>query len=157
MYQWSRVGRLKRAKFPSLKGGGHTFGGGAGAGALACTAGRLLCDTYLSARCAALPCNGVQSSRAQASPSGSTRPAAVPVQSAGTHETRTPADFLLRPSACRLQDNQSHQALQRGLTFCRSYARELTKAVEYTLASECLTEASPAAILNVLPFLLLGS
>lgn len=60
VYQWSRVGRLKRAKFPSLKGGGHTFGGGAGAGALACTAGRLLCDTYLSARCAAHRAMGFQ-------------------------------------------------------------------------------------------------
>lgn len=48
--QWSRVGRLKRAAFPSLAGGGHTFGGGAGAGLLAALAGRLLCDTYLGAR-----------------------------------------------------------------------------------------------------------
>ncbi len=56
VFQWSRIGRLKRTKFPSLKGGGHTFGGGAGAGALACIAGRLLCDTYLSARCVAASC-----------------------------------------------------------------------------------------------------
>ena len=28
---WSSLGRLKRSKFPSLGGGGHTFGGGAGA------------------------------------------------------------------------------------------------------------------------------
>ena len=47
---WSRVGRLKRAAFPSLAGGGHTFGGGAGAGLLGALAGRLLCDTYLGAR-----------------------------------------------------------------------------------------------------------
>ena len=47
---WSRIGRLKRSKFPSLTGGGHTFGGGAGAGLLSATAGRLLCDTYLGAR-----------------------------------------------------------------------------------------------------------
>lgn len=47
---WSRVGRLKRSKFPSLAGGGHVFGGGAGAGLLSATAGRLLCDTYLGAR-----------------------------------------------------------------------------------------------------------
>ncbi|KAL3140237.1 hypothetical protein ABBQ38_004511 [Trebouxia sp. C0009 RCD-2024] len=47
---WSRVGRLKRSKFPSLGGGGHTFGGGAGAGVMTVLAGRLLCDTYLSAR-----------------------------------------------------------------------------------------------------------
>lgn len=44
------MGRLKRSKFPSLAGGGHTFGGGAGAGLLSATAGRLLCDTYLGAR-----------------------------------------------------------------------------------------------------------
>jgi len=44
------VGRLKRSRFPSLAGGGHTFGGGAGAGLLAAMAGRLLCDTYLGAR-----------------------------------------------------------------------------------------------------------
>lgn len=48
--QWSRIGRLKREAFPKLTGGGHTFGGGAGAGALKTLAGRLLCDTYLSAR-----------------------------------------------------------------------------------------------------------
>ena len=48
--QWSRIGRLKRDAFPKLTGGGHTFGGGAGAGALKTLAGRLLCDTYLSAR-----------------------------------------------------------------------------------------------------------
>ncbi|KAK9841868.1 hypothetical protein WJX81_008187 [Elliptochloris bilobata] len=47
---WSRIGRLKRSKLPSLAGGGHTFGGGAGAGLLSATAGRLLCDTYLGAR-----------------------------------------------------------------------------------------------------------
>ena len=47
---WSRIGRLKRTTFPKLTGGGHTFGGGAGAGALKTLAGRLLCDTYLSAR-----------------------------------------------------------------------------------------------------------
>ncbi|DBA99385.1 TPA: hypothetical protein ACH3X3_011985 [Trebouxia sp. C0006] len=47
---WSRVGRLKRSKFPFLGGGGHTFGGGAGAGVMTVLAGRLLCDTYLSAR-----------------------------------------------------------------------------------------------------------
>ncbi len=50
MPQWSRIGRLKREAFPKLTGGGHTFGGGAGAGALKTLAGRLLCDTYLSAR-----------------------------------------------------------------------------------------------------------
>jgi hypothetical protein len=36
---WSRVGRLKRSKFPSLGGGGHTFGGGAGAGLMTVLAG----------------------------------------------------------------------------------------------------------------------
>ncbi len=36
--------------FPQLTGGGHSFGGGASAGALSVIAGRLLCDTYLSAR-----------------------------------------------------------------------------------------------------------
>eukprot|EP00854_Cymbomonas_tetramitiformis_P021355 gene21355-25665_t len=47
---WSRLGRLRRTKMPNLNGGGGQFGGGAGAGALSCLAGRLLCDTYLSAR-----------------------------------------------------------------------------------------------------------
>lgn len=37
---WSRVGRLKRSKFPSLGGGGHTFGGGAGAGVMTVLAGQ---------------------------------------------------------------------------------------------------------------------
>lgn len=27
---WSSLGRLKRGRFPSLSGGGHSFGGGAG-------------------------------------------------------------------------------------------------------------------------------
>ena len=48
--QWSRIGRLKRSSFPNLGGGGHTFGGGAGAGMMSAIAGRLLCDTYLGAR-----------------------------------------------------------------------------------------------------------
>ena len=48
--QWSRIGRLKRSTFPNLGGGGHTFGGGAGAGMMSAIAGRLLCDTYLGAR-----------------------------------------------------------------------------------------------------------
>ncbi|KAL6757111.1 hypothetical protein V8C86DRAFT_3135851 [Haematococcus lacustris] len=47
---WSRLGRLKRSSFPKLTGGGQAFGGGASAGALSVLAGRLLCDTYLSAR-----------------------------------------------------------------------------------------------------------
>ena len=47
---WSRVGRLKRNRFPNLGGGGNSYGGGAGLGALSCLAGRLLADTYLSAR-----------------------------------------------------------------------------------------------------------
>ena len=47
---WSRVGRLKRTRFPNLGGGGNAYGGGAGLGALSCLAGRLLADTYLSAR-----------------------------------------------------------------------------------------------------------
>ncbi|GLC52568.1 hypothetical protein PLESTB_000644200 [Pleodorina starrii] len=47
---WSRIGRVKKTEFPRLTGGGHTFGGGAGAGAMSTIAGRLLCDTYLSAR-----------------------------------------------------------------------------------------------------------
>lgn len=47
---WSRVGRLKRTRFPNLGGGGQSYGGGAGLGALSCMAGRLLADTYLSAR-----------------------------------------------------------------------------------------------------------
>ncbi len=47
---WSSLGRLKRLKFPSLGGGGGSFGGGAGPGAMSVVAGRLICDTYLSAR-----------------------------------------------------------------------------------------------------------
>ncbi|PSC73303.1 DNA polymerase alpha catalytic subunit [Micractinium conductrix] len=47
---WSSLGRLKRSRFPNLGGGGHQFGGGAGAGVLSVVAGRLLCDTYLAAR-----------------------------------------------------------------------------------------------------------
>ncbi|PRW60975.1 DNA polymerase alpha catalytic subunit [Chlorella sorokiniana] len=47
---WSSLGRLKRSRFPNLGGGGHQFGGGAGAGALSVVAGRLVCDTYLAAR-----------------------------------------------------------------------------------------------------------
>jgi hypothetical protein len=35
---------------PRLTGGGATFGAGAGPGAMACIAGRLLCDTYVSSR-----------------------------------------------------------------------------------------------------------
>ena len=50
MPHWSSLGRLKRSRFPNLGGGGHAFGGGAGPGALSAVAGRLLCDTYLSAR-----------------------------------------------------------------------------------------------------------
>lgn len=48
--QWSRVGRLRRSTFPSLGGGGGSFGGGAGPGLLPAMAGRLICDTYLGAR-----------------------------------------------------------------------------------------------------------
>ncbi len=47
---WSRIGRVKKTEFPRLTGGGHTFGGGAGAGVMSTVAGRLLCDTYLAAR-----------------------------------------------------------------------------------------------------------
>eukprot|EP00878_Enallax_costatus_P030257 GHUV01032931.1.p1 GENE.GHUV01032931.1~~GHUV01032931.1.p1 ORF type:complete len:599 (+),score=236.51 GHUV01032931.1:1003-2799(+) len=47
---WSRLGRLRRSNYPKLTGGGHTFGGGAGPGVMSVLAGRLLCDTYLSAR-----------------------------------------------------------------------------------------------------------
>ncbi|GMH42291.1 hypothetical protein BSKO_10210 [Bryopsis sp. KO-2023] len=48
--QWSRLGRLKRQKYPSFSGGGQVFGGGAGPGVLSVLAGRLLCDTYIAAR-----------------------------------------------------------------------------------------------------------
>jgi DNA polymerase alpha subunit A len=47
---WSRVGRLKRNTMPRLTGGGHAFGGGAPPGVVACLAGRLLADTYVSSR-----------------------------------------------------------------------------------------------------------
>ena len=36
---WSRIGRLRRTRFPNLGGGGQSFGGGAGLGALSCLAG----------------------------------------------------------------------------------------------------------------------
>jgi DNA polymerase alpha subunit A len=48
---WSRVGRLKRTRFPNLNGGGGGGGGGgASLGAMSCVAGRLLADTYLASR-----------------------------------------------------------------------------------------------------------
>ncbi|CAM6100645.1 unnamed protein product [Calypogeia fissa] len=47
---WSKIGRLRRSQMPRLTGGGNTFGSGAGPGHMACIAGRLLCDTYLSSR-----------------------------------------------------------------------------------------------------------
>ena len=47
---WSRLGKLKRQKCPSLSGGGGSFGGGAGPGLLSVMAGVLLADTYLAAR-----------------------------------------------------------------------------------------------------------
>lgn len=49
--QWSRIGRLRRTKFPHLgSGGGSMYGGGASPGVQAAVAGRLVCDTYLSSR-----------------------------------------------------------------------------------------------------------
>ena len=47
---WSRIGRLRRARMPNLSGGGNVFGGGASPGVLLATAGRLICDTYLSSK-----------------------------------------------------------------------------------------------------------
>ncbi|KAL3682848.1 hypothetical protein R1sor_000870 [Riccia sorocarpa] len=47
---WSKIGRLRRSQMPKLGGNGNTFGSGAGPGAMACIAGRLLCDTYISSR-----------------------------------------------------------------------------------------------------------
>ena len=48
---WSRIGRLKRTRFPNISGGNQgSYGGGASIGALSCMSGRLLADTYLSAR-----------------------------------------------------------------------------------------------------------
>jgi len=47
---WSALGRFKRARFPTLTGGGHVFGGGASPGVMTCLAGRLLVDTYTCAR-----------------------------------------------------------------------------------------------------------
>lgn len=49
--QWSRIGRLRRVKFPHLgSGGGGMYGGGASPGVQIAMAGRLVCDTYLSSR-----------------------------------------------------------------------------------------------------------
>lgn len=50
VHNWSCIGRLKRTRMPKLGGGGDKYGGGAGPGIMMVTAGRLLCDTYLSAR-----------------------------------------------------------------------------------------------------------
>ncbi|KAL2611548.1 hypothetical protein R1flu_023240 [Riccia fluitans] len=47
---WSKIGRLKRSQMPKLGGNGNSFGSGAGPGTMACIAGRLLCDTYISSR-----------------------------------------------------------------------------------------------------------
>jgi hypothetical protein len=108
VYQWSRVGRLKRARFPSLKGGGHTFGGGAGAGALACTAGRLLCDTYLSARCAVPLRNGLQVLGLHFSCSACALLCSLrrPLRPMGLPDI---AVLLLQASNCRLSGNSTQQ------------------------------------------------
>ena len=47
---WSRIGRMQRKKMPNINGTGGAYGGGASIGALQCLAGRLLADTYLSAK-----------------------------------------------------------------------------------------------------------
>ena len=47
---WSRIGRMKRTRMPNLNGSGGAYGGGASIGAMQCIAGRLLADTYLSAK-----------------------------------------------------------------------------------------------------------
>ena len=47
---WSRIGRMKRTRMPNINGTGGAYGGGASMGALQCLAGRLLADTYLSAK-----------------------------------------------------------------------------------------------------------
>ena len=47
---WSRIGRMKRTRMPNINGSGGAYGGGASMGALQCLAGRLLADTYLSAK-----------------------------------------------------------------------------------------------------------
>ncbi|GLJ35374.1 hypothetical protein SUGI_0711430 [Cryptomeria japonica] len=47
---WSKIGRLKRSIMPKLSKGNNSSGMGATPGLMACIAGRLLCDTYLSAR-----------------------------------------------------------------------------------------------------------
>ena len=48
---WSRIGRLRRSKFPKLGApGSSTFGSGASPALMSCVAGRLLCDTYLGAK-----------------------------------------------------------------------------------------------------------
>ena len=47
---WSRVGRLRRAKCPNLGSGGGAYGGGASQGLLNVMAGVLLGDTYVAAR-----------------------------------------------------------------------------------------------------------
>ena len=42
---WDRIGRLRRSKMPQIRGGGA-----AGSNYTKFVAGRLLCDTYISAR-----------------------------------------------------------------------------------------------------------
>lgn len=58
---WSSLGRLKRSRFPNLGGGGHQFGGGAGAGALSgvlaagsCAFKCVLCMAALAWHCIAV-------------------------------------------------------------------------------------------------------
>ena len=47
---WSRIGRMKRTRMPNINGSGGAYGGGASLGAMQCITGRLLADTYLSAK-----------------------------------------------------------------------------------------------------------
>ncbi|XP_020208890.1 DNA polymerase alpha catalytic subunit [Cajanus cajan] len=47
---WSKLGRLKRSRMPTLGRRSKIFGAGADPGIMSCLAGRLLCDTYLCSR-----------------------------------------------------------------------------------------------------------
>ncbi|KAI3875794.1 hypothetical protein MKX03_023717, partial [Papaver bracteatum] len=49
-HMWSKIGRLKRSAMPKLTKADTIYGSGASRGIMTCTAGRLICDTYLCSR-----------------------------------------------------------------------------------------------------------
>ncbi|KAI3914056.1 hypothetical protein MKW98_010868 [Papaver atlanticum] len=49
-HMWSKIGCLKRSAMPKLTKADTIYGSGASRGIMTCTAGRLICDTYLCSR-----------------------------------------------------------------------------------------------------------